>query len=196
VGVLMSKFEPRKLMVIGFLVAAYALWALGGINLQAGYWDVFWPQFIQGISMGFLFVPLTTVTHDPIPRERMGNATSIFNLMRNIGGSVGISYVTTRVARSSQTNTNILGAHISAGSPAAQQMLEAARQGFMARGMDAYTASRQAYAAVFGMVQQQAAMVSFVSAFRLLGIIFLLMVPLILLMKRPRHTAGAGAAMH
>ena len=74
-------------------------------------------------------------------------------------------------------------------------MIAAARAGFMARGMDAYTATRQAYAAVFGMVQQQAAMVSFIGAFRLLGIMFLCVIPLILLMKRPRHTAG-GAAMH
>src|SRR5689334_2030847 len=99
VGVLMSKFEARKLMAFGFLVAAYSMWMLSEINLNAGYWDVFWPQFIQGVAMGFLFVPLTTVTHDPIPKEQMGNATSIFNLLRNIGGSIGISYVVTMTAR-------------------------------------------------------------------------------------------------
>jgi DHA2 family multidrug resistance protein len=195
VGVLMSKIEPRKLLFVGFLVAAYSMWDLGNINLNAGYWDVFWPQFIQGVGMGFLFVPLTTVTHDPIPRERMGNATSVFNLMRNIGGSVGIAMVTTIVARHTQTNTNILGANVTQFSPAAQQMIATARAGFMARGMDAYTATRQAYAAVFGMVQQQAAMVSFVGAFRLLGLMFLCVIPLILVMKKPRHAAG-GAAMH
>ncbi|MGZ4818205.1 MAG: DHA2 family efflux MFS transporter permease subunit [Terriglobales bacterium] len=195
IGVLMSKIEPRKLLFVGFLVAAYSMWDLGSINLNAGYWDVFWPQFIQGVSMGFLFVPLTTITHDPVPKERMGNATSLFNLMRNIGGSVGIAMVTTIVARHTQTNTNVLGANVTAFSPAAQQMIAAARAGFIAKGMDAYTATRQAYAAVFGMVQQQAAMVSFVSAFRLLGIMFLCVIPLILLMKRPRHTAGP-AAMH
>jgi DHA2 family multidrug resistance protein len=195
VGMLMSKVEPRKLLFLGFLVAAYSMWDLGNINLSAGYWDVFWPQFIQGIGMGFLFVPLTTVTHDPIPRERMGNATSVFNLMRNIGGSVGIAMVTTIIARRTQSNTNILGANVTLFSPAAQQMLAAARAGFMARGMEAYTATRQAYAAVFGMVQQQAAMVSFVGVFRLLGIMFLCVIPLIFLMKKPRHAAGP-AAMH
>ncbi len=69
-------------------------------------------------------------------------------------------------------------------------MIQAARAGFMAKGMDAYTATRQAYAALFGMVQQHASMVSFVSAFRLLGIMFVCVVPLILLMKKPRHKAG------
>jgi MFS transporter, DHA2 family, multidrug resistance protein len=195
VGVLMSKMEPRKLLLVGFLVAAYSMWDLGRINLNAGYWDVFWPQFIQGVGMGFLFVPLTTVTHDPIPKERMGNATSVFNLMRNIGGSLGIAMVTTYVARHTQTNTNILGANVTPFSPSAQQMIQAARAGFMAKGMDAYTATRQAYAALFGMVQQHASMVSFVSAFRLLGIMFVCVVPLILLMKKPRHKAGP-APMH
>jgi DHA2 family multidrug resistance protein len=195
VGALMSKVEPRKLLFMGFLVAAYSMWDLGNINLNAGYWDVFWPQFIQGVAMGFLFVPLTTVTHDPIPKERMGNATSVFNLMRNIGGSVGIAMVTTIVARRTQSNTNILGANVTAFSPAAQQMIAAARAGFMAKGMDMYTATRQAYAAVFGLVQQHAAMLSFIGAFRLLGLMFLCVIPLIFLMKKPRHAAG-GAAMH
>ncbi len=195
IGILMSKIEPRKLLFVGFLVAAYSMWDLGRINLSAGYWDVFWPQFIQGVGMGFLFVPLTTVTHDPIPKERMGNATSVFNLMRNIGGSVGIALVTTIVARHTQSNINILGGNVNPYSPSTQQMIAAARAGFMARGMDAYTATRQAYGAVFGMVAQQAAMVSFVGAFRLLGIMFLVVVPFILLLRRPRHAAGP-AAMH
>jgi DHA2 family multidrug resistance protein len=196
VGILMSKIEPRKLLLVGFVVAAYAMWMLGRIDLNAGYWDIFWPQFIQGISMGFLFVPLTTITHDPISKERMGNATSIFNLMRNIGGSVGIAAVTTMVARQTQTNSNLLVANVTPSSPEARQMLAAARAAFMAQGMDVVTATRQAYAAVFGMIQQQAAMISFIGAFRLLGIMFLCMVPLILLMRAPRHKGGGAAAMH
>ncbi len=196
VGILMSKFEPRKLLLVGFVVAAYAMWDLGRINLNAGYWDVFWPQFIQGISMGFLFVPLTTITHDPISKERMGNATSIFNLMRNIGGSVGIAMVTTIVARHTQTNTDVLGANVSPYAPSAESMIAGARAALMAKGMDYYTATKQAYAAIFGMVQQQAAMISFIGAFRLLGIMFLCVIPLILLMRRPRHQGGGSAAMH
>ncbi len=195
VGVLMSKFEARKLMAFGFLVAAYSMWMLSEINLNAGYWDVFWPQFIQGVAMGFLFVPLTTVTHDPIPKEQMGNATSIFNLLRNIGGSIGISYVVTMTARQTQRNTNVLGAHINPLNPSAQQMIESARNMFMSKGADFYTASNQAYAAVFGMIQQQATMLSFVKAFRFLGIMFLLVIPLILIMKKPRHQGGS-VAMH
>ena len=73
------------------------MYALSHLNLNAGYWDIAWPQFIQGFSLGFIFVPLTTATHDPIPKEQMGNATSIFNVMRNLGGSVGIAAATTGI---------------------------------------------------------------------------------------------------
>ncbi|HMK30514.1 MAG TPA: DHA2 family efflux MFS transporter permease subunit [Terriglobales bacterium] len=187
VGILMSKIEPRKLLAAGLAVASFSLWRLSQINLNAGYWDIFWPQFIQGTSMGFLFVPLTTITHDSIPKEQMGNATSIFNLMRNIGASVGIASVTTLVARHGQTNTNILGAHANPYNLATMQMLGGARRMFMSKGMDYATATRQAYATLFGMVQQHAAMLSFIHAFRFLALLFLSVMPLILLMRTPRH---------
>ena len=82
----------RKLLALGLIVGGVTLFWLGQLNLQAGYWDIFWPQFLQGAGLALLFVPLTTVSMAPIPRERMGNATSLFNLMRNIGGSVGIAH--------------------------------------------------------------------------------------------------------
>ena len=108
VGTLIGKVDSRKLLTCGLLVAGFSLWWLGQINLNAGYWNIFWPQIVQGFSMGLIFVPLTTVTHDPIPREQMGNATSLFNVMRNIGGSIGIAGVTTIVARQTQKNINVL----------------------------------------------------------------------------------------
>jgi DHA2 family multidrug resistance protein len=196
VGILLSKVEARKLLAAGLAVAAYSLWALSHVNLNAGYWDVFWPQFIQGLSMGFVFVPLTTVTHDTIAKEQMGNATSLFNLMRNIGASIGIAMVTTIVARQTQVNINILGRGVTTSNPALQQTTNAAKAWFMSRGMDPTTASEQAMGAVWGMVQQQASMVSFIHAFRFLAIMFLIMLPLILIMRPPKHKGGGGAAMH
>src|ERR1041385_3102714 len=85
--------------------------------------------------MGLLFVPLTTITNGPIPKEQMGNATSLFNLMRNIGASVGIASVTTISARHSQAHIHDLAANVNQYSPAAQSMLQAMKQAFIARGM-------------------------------------------------------------
>ena len=196
VGILLSKIEARKLLIAGLVVAAYSLWALSHVNLNAGYWDVFWPQFIQGMSMGFVFVPLTTVTHDSIAKEQMGNATSLFNLMRNIGASIGIAMVTTITARHTQVNINVLGTSVTQSNPATQQMLNAAKAWFMSRGMDATTAAQQAQASLWGMLQQQASMVAFIHAFRFLAILFVVMIPLIFIMKPPSHKGGGGAAMH
>jgi DHA2 family multidrug resistance protein len=194
VGMLIGRIDPRKMVAAGLITGALTLFWLGELNLQAGYWDIFWPQFLQGLGLSALFVPLTTISMDPIPRERMGNATSLFNLMRNLGGSIGIATTGTILARKQQEYFNIFGAHVSPYSEASRNALESARQGFLASGSDPSTAAARAYAAMSGIVQQQAAMVSFVHLFRMLGIIFLLLLPLILLMRRPRGRPAAGAA--
>jgi DHA2 family multidrug resistance protein len=192
-GLMTGRFDPRKLLAVGLVLGGSTLVWLGQLNLQAGYWDIFWPQLIQGAGMSLLFVPLTTVAMDPIPREKMGYATSLFNLMRNIGGSVGIAVTGTMLARRQQSMTSVLGSNVTEFSASARMMFEQMRGAFMAAGADAVTASQRAYAALFGMVQRQASIVSFVTLFQLLGIVFLAMLPLILLMKRPRGGPIAGA---
>ncbi|HYM24998.1 MAG TPA: hypothetical protein VEU08_17395, partial [Vicinamibacterales bacterium] len=172
------------------------LW-LSKLNLSGGYWDVFWPQCIQGFGMSLLFVPLTTISMDPIPREKMGNATSLFNLMRNIGGSVGIAITGTMLARQQQSNTSLLGSNVTVYSPMAQQMFNGIRSTMMAAGADAATATMRAQAMLFGLVQRQASMVAFVGIFQLLGWAFIVLVPLVYLMKRPgRAPSREAAAAH
>ena len=98
VGTVLGRFDPRKVLAAGLVGASWTLYQLSNLNLNAGYWDIFWPQFVQGAALALLFVPLTTATMDPIPKEEMGNATSMFNLMRNLGGGFGIAAATTTVA--------------------------------------------------------------------------------------------------
>jgi MFS transporter, DHA2 family, multidrug resistance protein len=196
VGTVVGKFDPRKVLGLGLIGGAWSLYVLSGLNLNAGYWDIFWPQFIQGASLALLFVPLTTATMDPIPKEEMGNATSMFNLMRNIGGSVGIASGTTFLFRMQQFHSVVLGANVTAVNPRAQAMLHGVQARMIAHGSDPVTAMRQSYVAVWGMVQQQAAMQAFIDTFRALGLVFLAVLPLLLVMKKPRHQGGGGAAMH
>jgi len=193
VGTVLGRFDPRKVLAAGLVGASWTLYQLSNLNLNAGYWDIFWPQFFQGLGLSAVFVPLTTISMDPIPRERMGNATSLFNLMRNLGGSIGIAVTGTMLARQQQAYVNVLGANVDAYSPQTQRAFEAARAGFLAAGSDMTTATQRAYGALFGTVQQQAAMVSFVLLFRILGVMFLLLLPLILIMRRPRGGPVAGA---
>jgi DHA2 family multidrug resistance protein len=195
-GLLTGRVDPRKLLTAGFLIGGGTLLWLSQLNLQAGYWDIFWPQLIQGVGMSLTFVPLTTVAMDQIARERMGNATSLFNLMRNIGGSVGIAATGTMLARQTQATTALLGSHVTRYDSTSQAFLAQMRAGFMAAGADAVTATNRAYAALFGIVQRQASMVSFVGIFQLLGFLFMGLVPLVLLMRRPTKRPSPEAAAH
>jgi DHA2 family multidrug resistance protein len=159
---------------------------LAGLNLNAGYNDILWPQVLQGIALSFLFIPLMAASMSRIPKEKMGNATSIFNLMRNIGGSFGIGVMTTFLARRNQVHHNQLIAHITPGDARTREMLEAMRAWFFTRGADNYRATRRALAALYGLVQRHAAMLSFVEAFWVMGVLFLTMLPFVLLLKNPR----------
>jgi MFS transporter, DHA2 family, multidrug resistance protein len=194
VGFLTAKVDPRKLLSIGLIGGAFTLFQLGSLNLQVGYWDIFWPQFFQGVAMGLIFVPLTTITMSLIPREEMGNATSLFNLMRNLGGSVGIAAIATALSRTAQRQYNVLGSHISTFDPGSRMLFDQIRGGFVAKGMDAMTAMRAAYVAISGMVSQQAVMVAFVQLFRVLALVFAVVIPLVFIMRRPKSGAPAASA--
>ena len=91
------------------------------MTLDSGTWDIFWIQIVQGFGLGFVFVPLTTLTMSPVPKAETSYGTSLYNTMRNIGSSIGISFVTTFVARRSQFHQQTLGDHLTASSAASQQ---------------------------------------------------------------------------
>ena len=193
VGMLTSKIDARKLLALGLFIGGITMIWLGQLNLDAGYWDIFWPQLLQGAGLSLLFVPLTTVSMATIAPERMGYATSLFNLMRNIGGGVGIAITGTMLARQRQSFSAMMGERLTIYDPATQTMLSQLKAGFIAAGADAATATNRAYYALSGMLQRQAAMVSFVTIFRGLGFLFLILIPLVLLMRRPRSGAVVDA---
>jgi DHA2 family multidrug resistance protein len=123
----------------------------------------------------------------------MGYATSLFNLMRNIGGGIGIAITGTMLARQRQAFAATMGERLTIYDPATQTMLSQLKAGFVAAGADAFTATNRAYYALSGMLQRQAAMVSFITIFRGLGFLFLILIPLVLLMRRPRTGAVVDA---
>jgi DHA2 family multidrug resistance protein len=196
VGYLTGHVDARKLLIAGLGIGGGTLLWLGQIDLDAGYWEIFWPQLIQGAGLALLFVPLTTVSMATIAQERMGYATSMFNLMRNIGGSVGIAITATILQRQRVQIGSHMGENISAYDPTTQTVLAQITNGLVAAGADIVTATQRAYVILNGMLFRQASMVSFVMLFRLLGVIFLLMIPLVFIMRRPKGGGGASAAAH
>jgi DHA2 family multidrug resistance protein len=196
VGYLLGKgWDGRWMLVFGFIVASFAFFGYSRMNLQSGTWDIFWMQMNQGMGMSFIFVPLTTLTMAPIPKAETGYATSLYSVMRNIGSSVGISFVTTWVARRSQLHQSILAAHVTPYSLQTQNFLRQTRGYFVLQGSDWTTGGSRSVAALYGIVERQAALLSFVEAFRIMGIVFIAIVPLVLLMKKAK-SGGRPPAVH
>ena len=193
-SILVSRFDPRKVFVGGVLGFAFSFHQLMGFSLNVGFWDIFWPQFLQGACIGLVFVPLTVLTMAFIPKEKMGNATGLFNMMRNIGGGIGISIVATMLTRMGQEHTNLLVANISPFSPSVGQLVVGLKGVFAGSGPG--WADQQAYAALFGMVQREATMVALVRVFQYLGILVLVLIPLIALTKRPPKGQGPQVMTH
>jgi DHA2 family multidrug resistance protein len=192
-GHLTTKTDPRRLLVVGLVLGSITMFQLSGLNLYAGFWDIFWAQVLQGVALAFLFIPLMSLAMSRISPEKMGNATSIFNLMRNIGGSVGIAIMTTFLARRSQIHQNHLVGNIHSGSLETYRLLLGMRAHFITHGADAITASKKSMAAIYGLVQQHAAMLAFVEAFWIMGALFLLMLPFLPLLQYTKHVRKAPA---
>src|SRR5579863_8991380 len=164
-GIIMAKLDPRKMLTAGLIVCGWTLFQFSRLSLSAGFWDFFWPQLIMGLSLGLIFVPLTTISMAPIRKENMGNATSLFNLVRNLGGSIGIAAVSTMQTRFQQRNINQLGSHVTPYSFGARNMMNSMEAMFMSGGADKVAAANQARAAMFGMVERQASMLAYNSIF-------------------------------
>jgi len=187
VGVLTSKRDPRKILAFGLFIGGLTMFQLSHLNLNAGYWDIFWVQVLQGVGLSCTFIPLATASVSLIPKHKMSNATAIFNLMRNIGGSFGVALMTTFVARRSQFHQTRLAEHITVYDQRTQEMLRQMKSWFISRGSDPFTAEKQALAGLYGMVQRHASMMSFVEAFWVLCVVFWSVTPLVVLLNNPRH---------
>ena len=184
-GMLLGRrWDPRILLMCGLVLASVAFFGYASLDLSAGGTDFLWPQIIQGAGLAMVFIPLTTTAMDPIPLEAMGFATALYSLIRNMGSSVGISFVTTELARQSQLHQARLVEGVTAYSPAAQQAMRSLGRMF---GVDGGDGSRRAMGVIYGETVRQASVMSFLDLFHLLGIMFLLTIPLVWVMRRPRQ---------
>jgi DHA2 family multidrug resistance protein len=186
-GRLVGRVRNRYLLIIGFTLVAVSSFMLGRINLSADMAHVIWPSVVNGIGISFIFVPLTTATVAFLRQDQMGNATGLYNLMRNIGGSLGIALVTTMLARHAQIHQAMMVAHTTPYDPAFMHQL-AATQAALAAHSDPVAATTQARHLLYGKVLQQASLWAFVDNFRLFGLFCLACIPLVFRFKKTaRH---------
>jgi DHA2 family multidrug resistance protein len=194
VGFLLSRYSPRWLLVFGLVMLSGSLFHMTSFDLNIDFRTAAMARVFQAAGMAFLFVPINTAAYAFLPREKNNAASGLMNLARNIGGSVGISLVTTMLDRRTQVHMNDLSSHLSASNPAFQSMLQGATQAMRVHGASAAFATQQAYALIEGTVQRQATMLAYIDDFRLLGWAILAMIPMVFLMKRGRP--GGGIAVH
>ncbi len=186
VGLLLSRYEARWLVIFGLLVSAFGLYQMSRFNLEIDFRHAVVARIVQSLGLAFLFVPINTMAFYFIARQSTSYATGLINLARNIGGSTGIALATTLIARREQFHQQRLVEHLSPLDPSYQSALEAARQMFVSKGADAVHAADQAQQLVYATMQRQASMLAFLEDFRLLAIAFLALIPLMFLMKKTR----------
>jgi DHA2 family multidrug resistance protein len=151
-------------------------------------------RVFQTLGLAFLFVPINTVAYAFLPREKNNAASGLINLSRNIGGSVGISIVTTMLARRTQFHQTNLTGNIQSGNGTLRALLDSATRLLVAHGSSPYEASRQAYALVANQIDRQATMLAYIDNFWLVGIAVLVMIPLVFLIKKVKP--GGPIAVH
>ena len=194
VGFMLSRYDARKMMMGGLLVLSFSLFHMTNFDLGVDFRTVMFARMIQTAGMAFLFVPINTAAYAFLPREKNNAASGLMNLARNIGGSVGISIVTTMLDRRQQYHLNRMSSHLSAGSPQVQSMIQGTTRALEARGFSATDAMHKAYALLQANLFRQATMLAYIDNFWLLGVAILVMVPLVFLMKRPK--TGGEIAVH
>ncbi|MGC9992706.1 MAG: DHA2 family efflux MFS transporter permease subunit [Candidatus Cybelea sp.] len=168
IGRILNRIDGRWSIVFGTLLFAWSTWLLGGLTVQAGYWDVFWPRLVQGFALGFLFVPLTTISLGDVPRAELAGATGVFTLLRQLGGSLGIAILTTMLTHQTAVAWNVLASGVTQ------------THGYSAQQLT-------------GMVSQQSAMIAYNYLFRVTAIVFVLSTPLIFFIKKPQYRPMAVA---
>jgi DHA2 family multidrug resistance protein len=183
VGRLIGRVRNRILMTIGFLLLATSSFWLGSINMGISVWNVIWPSVLNGIAISFIFVPLTTSTMGYLRQHQMGNATGIFNLMRNLGGSFGIAMVTTLLARRAQVHQAMMVAHMTPYDHAYNHQLALAQHA-LTPASGSFLAHQQALGLVYNSLVQQARLWAFVEDFRVFGFMCLACLPLVFLFRR------------
>ncbi|MFP5250471.1 MAG: DHA2 family efflux MFS transporter permease subunit [Acidobacteriota bacterium] len=188
-GKLIGKVDERILVTVGVIIRAASLFMLGDLNLTMSMGTVVWPNIVNGFANGFLFVPLTTMTMKTLPNELMGAGTGLYNLLRNLGGSLGISMVTTLLTRGEQAHQDMMAAQLSPGNPVYWNRLQGLT-GFFTVQRGPGDAARSAMGTMYRNLVQQATLASYIDDFRLLAYLSLLCIPFLFFfrnLKLPRQ---------
>lgn len=192
-----NKIDARYTIVVGVALFGICMYWLSGLSLDGGADDVFWPLILRGVGMGLIFVPLTNASMADLSAADVPQGTALFNLTRQLGGSLGIAIMATLLQRFTSSARSNLVTHMSAGDPEVTSRVALLTRAFVSRGSDATTAAAQAYSVIERQVLAQASVISFSKIYLISGVLMVMGLPLLLFWKTGRNRAAFSAAdMH
>jgi DHA2 family multidrug resistance protein len=182
------------MIMLGSLIIGAAMWHFASFDLGTDYRSYALARALQGLGLGFLFVPVSTLAYSYIPLNKNNKASSITNLFRNLGGSFGVAFVTTLLERRTQFHHSVLVQHLTPENPVFRQTLDAVTQRLIVAGGSTADAAQQAYGVLSRMADQQAAMMGFLDCFHVLG--WVGFASLLLGLASKPFRSGGGPAAH
>jgi DHA2 family multidrug resistance protein len=189
-GRLYNRLGPRLMVVTGLVVSIYSFWDLSRMAPMTGFWDIFWPQVWQGLGFSLLFVPLSTAALATIDKPRMTAATGLYNVVRQVAGSIGIAIAATEVSRGTTSSFSALTTHVTPYDALARQWIDAVTRALHASGASASVASRQSLALLSASIRHQASVIAYDRVMFLIAVLFLTAMPLALLLRKGADTGA------
>ena len=194
VGRLVSKVDARFLVAFGFVVMSTSLFYMSSkIDLQMGFGTAVSLRCFQSVGMAFLFVPIQTLSYSGVPPQKNNQVSGIMNLSRNMGGDIGISFVSTFITRRSQWHQSHLSAHTTAYDAQFEAALTGLTSAMQHAGSSSVEAAKQALAGLYRQLVLQATQLAYLDALWVIGVATLIMAPLVFMAGKPQGRAPAGA---
>jgi DHA2 family multidrug resistance protein len=187
----MQRIDVRLMVAVGVTLFAISAFMNSGMTNQTGLDQLRWSQLVRAMGQPLIMVPLTSIATAGLKPQEAGSASGLFNMMRNMGGSIGIASLATLLTNREQFHSNRLGDAVSLYSPATQQRISELTQYFMSRGADLVTAQNQAIASISNVVRREAYVMAFNDCFYFIGIALLLSGIAIIFLKKVKATGGA-----
>ncbi|OGL47494.1 MAG: EmrB/QacA family drug resistance transporter [Candidatus Schekmanbacteria bacterium RBG_13_48_7] len=180
VGKLVQKTNPKWVLIFGILLGSFSSYLMSLFTLDSEFWTLVWPRVVLGAAMGCTFIPLTTMTLSDIPKEKMAQATSIYNFLRNIGGSVGVAVVTTTLSQRAQFHQSRLVDHLTPFNTS--YMIAKTKIAQMLSFKGIYGLNPDGY--IYGQLQRQSHMMAFNDVFVMLSVMMIGVLFLVFIMRR------------
>jgi len=194
VGWLGQKMDPRLMITFGFALLSFGIWRIGDLDLQITFWDAASWRIIMVLGMPFLFVPISVMSYVGIPQEKNNEVSGLTALARNIGGSIGVSFISTMLVRRAQVHQEFLSAHVYSGSTQYRLMRQAMAHALATRQFSSINAVTAAGAQIYQQMLQQARTLAYIDTVHVLVVLLVCLIPIGYLMKRPRFRPAAPAA--